>query len=64
MKGSKIMKLNAPKTTTWILAVIIGGAGILSHIGVLRIPVISPLAFWLVAGALILLVLAAFMKGL
>ena len=58
------MKLNAPKTTTWLLAVIIGGIGILSHIGIARIPIISPLAFWLVAGAFILLVLAAILREL
>lgn len=56
------MKLNAPKNTTWWIAVIAGVLGILSTF--IAIPVISGIAFWVVAGAFILLALATYFKDL
>jgi len=58
------MKMNAPKTVTWLVAVIVGVVGILLSLGVVAIPIISPYAFWLVAAAFILLALATLLKGL
>jgi hypothetical protein len=42
--------------------VIVGVAGILAHL--VTIPVLSGFAFWLVAAAFVLLVLATYLKGL
>ncbi len=58
------MKLSSPKKTTWWTALALGLAGILLHEGVLSLPVLSGLAFWFVAGAFLLLVLATMLKGL
>lgn len=41
---------------------IVGVAGILAHL--VTIPVLSGIAFWLVAAAFVLLVLATYLKGL
>lgn len=56
------MKLSAPKNTTWWIAVIVGGFGILATL--VEIPVLSGIAFWMVAAAFILLVLATYFKDL
>ncbi len=56
------MKLSEPKTITWWIAVILGVLGILAKI--VTIPVLSGIAFWLVAAGLVLLVLATLIKGL
>ena len=56
------MKLSAPKQVTWIVAVV---AGVLGFIGTyVAIPVVSGIAFWLIFGAFVLLVLATYLKGL
>ena len=56
------MKLSAPKTVTWWVAVVIGVLGILGNL--VTIPVVSGLAFWLVALAFVILAVATFMEGL
>jgi len=56
------VKLSAPQKATWWVAVIVGVAGILAHL--VTIPVLSGFAFWLVAAAFVLLVLATYLKGL
>jgi hypothetical protein len=56
------MKLNAPKQVTWYIALILGLVGILGTL--VTIPVISGLAFWIVAVALALMLLATYMEGL
>lgn len=58
------MKLSAPKTSTWWIAVVLGVLGILFHQGVFMIAGLSGYAFWLVAIAFVLLVLATLIKGL
>ena len=55
------MKLSSPKKTTWWIAVILGGLGILGTL--VSIPVVSTYAFWLVAIGLILLALGTYLKG-
>ncbi len=59
--ANKLM-LSAPKVTTWWLAVILGGLGLLGVF--VAIPMITVNAFWLVAIAFILLVLATLLEGL
>jgi len=56
------MRFNAPKNTTWWIAVILGVLGILATI--ISIPVISEYAFWFVAAGFILLALATYFKNL
>lgn len=56
------MKLNAPKQITWIIAVVIGIVGLIANF--VTIPVISPLAFWLVFVAFALLALGSYFEGL
>ena len=56
------MKLSAPQKTTWLVALIVGVVGILARL--VAIPVLSGMAFWLVAVAFVLLVLATYLKGL
>ena len=58
------MKMNAPKTVTWIIAVVIGVIGILAGLGILSISGITTYAFWMVAAAFVLLALATLLKGL
>ncbi len=56
-------KLSAPTMAVWLIALIVGATGILMHLRVfnLRLGVED---FWLVAGSLLLLLVANFVKGL
>ncbi len=56
------LKLSAPTVLIWGLAVILGVLGILANLVV--IPVLSPLAFWMVALAFVLLAVATMIKGM
>jgi hypothetical protein len=56
------MKLSAPKKTTWWIAVIVGGLGILASF--ISIPFISANMFWFVVVGFVLLVLATLLNGL
>jgi hypothetical protein len=56
------MNLSAPKQVTWIIAVIIGLAGILENMGSLSVPSFS--AFTLVAIGFGLLAIATLFKGI
>jgi len=56
------MKLSAPKTITWLIAVVLGVLGILGTF--VTIPFVSTYAFWFVAVGFVLLALATFLKGL
>ena len=56
------MKLSAPKQITWIIALLLGILGILGGLDV--IPAIAGYAIWLVAAALVLLLVATTTKGL
>ena len=58
------MKLSAPKTLTWLIAVVLGVLGILLSLGVVTIAGLSGYAFWLVAIAFVLLVLGSLIKGM
>jgi len=56
------MKLSAPKQVTWLVAVVVGVAGILANI--VTIPVLSGISFWLVVVGFVLLALATLLKDL
>jgi hypothetical protein len=56
------MKLSAPQRATWWVALIVGVVGIIAYL--VTIPVLSGFAFWLVAAAFVLLILATYLKGL
>lgn len=56
------MKLSRPKVITWWIAVILGGIGIFATL--IPIPALAPYAFWMVAAAFVLLVLATALKDL
>ena len=56
------MRLNAPKTLTWLIAIILGLLGLLGHF--VALPIITPYAFWFVFAGLGLLALGNFLKGL
>ena len=57
------MKLTAPATATWLIAVIVGVLGILLHENVVHIR-LGIESFWLVATAFILLAIASLLRGL
>ena len=56
------MKLSAPKTTTWWVAVVAGVLGIVGTF--VSIPVVSSYTFFLVAAGFVLLALGTYLKGL
>ena len=56
------MKLSAPKTVTWWIAVVAGVLGLLGNF--VSIPVVGGFSFWLLAIGFILLALGTFLKDL
>jgi len=54
------MKLNAPKQTTWIIAVIVGILGVLGHEAYLGVA--TQYAFWLVTIGFALLAIATMVR--
>ena len=58
------MKLSAPKFSTWLIAVIIGGIGILQYFRVLHIDALARYPFHLIMIGFGLLVLATLVKKL
>lgn len=58
------MKLSAPKFTTWLVSVIIGGVGILQYFRVLHIDALAPYTFHLLVAGFALLILATMIKKL
>lgn len=57
-----IMKLSAPKKLTFIIALVVGVLGIVANF--VAIPVISPLAFWMVVVGFLLLVIGTYFDGI
>jgi len=55
------MKLSAPKKSTWLISMIIAIVGLVSAL--VAIPFVSPIAFWLVSMAYIVLFLGTMLKG-
>jgi heme A synthase len=58
------MKLSAPKVIVWWIALILGLIAIVVFIGIIKIAVIAPHAFWIMTVGWALLVFATFLKGL
>lgn len=56
------MKLSAPKQITWVVAVVVGGLGILGAFA--RIPVVSLHTFGFVTGGFAILAFATLLKDL
>ena len=55
------MKLSAPKKTTWMVGVIIGGLGVISSF--VAIPQLSENSFWLVTIGFVILTLGTMLDG-
>lgn len=56
-------RLSAPTMAAWVIALIVGLTGILMHVRAINLR-LGVEDFWLVAGSLILLLVANFIKGL
>jgi heme/copper-type cytochrome/quinol oxidase subunit 1 len=56
------MKMNPPKKITFYIAVVLAVLGLLGKLA--TVPVLSPLAFWLVLVAFIVLAVSLFVKGM
>ena len=56
------MKLSAPKQITWWVAVALVVIGVIAQL--VTIPVLTGLAFWIVAVAAVLLLVASFLPNL
>ena len=56
-------RLSAPTMAVWVITLVVGAIGILNHLRVLHLR-LGVDDFWLVAGSLILLLIANLMRGL
>jgi hypothetical protein len=57
------LKLTPPSVASWLIAVVLGGLGILMHMGAVHLRIgVEP--FWLVGAGFILLVIATLVRGL
>jgi hypothetical protein len=57
------MRLTPPSTASWLIALIVGGLGILIHIGAVHVR-LGVDAFWLVGAGFLLLLIASLVRGL
>ena len=57
------MRLTPPSVASWVIALVVGGLGILIHIGAVHLRLgVDP--FWLVGGGFLLLLIASLVRGL
>jgi hypothetical protein len=56
-------RLSAPTMAVWLIALVVGAIGILMHVRAIHLR-LGVEDFWLVAGSLILLLVANLMRGL
>jgi hypothetical protein len=56
-------KLSAPTRAVWLIALVVGAVGILDHMRVLHLR-LGIEDFWLVAGSLVLLLIATLVRGM
>ena len=56
-------RMTAPTKAVWLITLIVGVIGILNHVRAINVR-LGVDDFWLVAGSLILLLVASLMKGL
>ena len=57
-------RMTPPAQSTWLIALIVGVLGILVRTGAVHLQGLGIDSFWLVAGAYLLLLVAALSKGL
>ncbi len=57
------MRTNAPRVITWVIALILGAAGIVGEL-VTKTGFLAENAFWLLTAAFVLLLLGSSLKGL
>ncbi len=57
------MRTNAPRVITWVIALILGVAGIVGEL-VTKTGFLAENAFWLLTAAFVLLLLGSSLKGL
>ena len=60
----EMMKLSAPTQTVWWISLVLGALGVLLFLKIIKIAVLAPYTFWLVAAGLALLLLATALKKL
>lgn len=58
------MRLNAPSGAMWLIALLVGGLGILLRLRVLSLPGLGVDSFWLVTAGFVLLLIATAMRRL
>ena len=58
------MRLNAPSSAAWLIALLVGGLGILLRMRVLSLPGLGVDSFWLVTAGFVLLLVATAMRRL
>ena len=58
------MRLNAPSSAMWVVALIVGGLGVLLRLRVVSLPGLGVDSFWLVTAGFVLLVIATAMRRL
>lgn len=56
-------RLSAPTMAVWLIALIVGATGILMHVRAINLR-LGVEDFWLVAGSLVLLLVANLLRGL
>jgi hypothetical protein len=57
------VRLTPPSTASWLIALVVGGLGILIHIGAIHVR-LGVDSFWLVAAGFLLLAIASLVRGL
>lgn len=57
------MRLTPPSTASWLIALVVGGLGILIHMGAIHVR-LGVDSFWLVAVGFLLLLIASLVRGL
>jgi len=57
-----VMKLNAPKKLTWLIALILGVLSLVSYF--VAIPFVSLNLYWFMGAGWLLLILSTFLKGM
>ena len=60
-KKIKFMKTSAPKKNLWIMALLLGFLGIISHF--IEVPYVSVYSFWLLLVGFVLLFIGTTFKG-
>jgi len=57
------VRLTPPSTASWLIALIVGGLGLLIHLGMVHVR-LGVDSFWLVGGGFLLLLIASLVRGL